>query len=85
MATSASQRLREEVELMERFTQTYRRKFAELIDRLNAPTTPSDLQCVRLCVEAVDMMLASQSQIARTLREMSGGAAGLAPVEAKAA
>jgi hypothetical protein len=83
MATSASQRLREEVELMERFTQTYRRKFAELIDRLNAPTTPSDLQCVRLCVEAVDMMLASQSQIAKSLREMTDGERVAA--EAKAA
>jgi hypothetical protein len=82
MASSATQRLREEIDLMERFTQSYRRKFAELIERLNAPSVPSDLQCVRMCVEAVDMMLASQTQIARTLREFTDDAPTL---EAKAA
>jgi hypothetical protein len=74
MATIASQRLRQEMDLMERFAQSYRRKFAALIERLNggaADAPPSDLQCVRLCVEAVDMMLASQSQVARSLREMN--------------
>jgi hypothetical protein len=82
MASFASQRLRREVDLMERFTQSYRRKFAELIERLNAPSTPSDLQCVRMCVEAVDMMLESQSQMAKTLRELTDEAPA---VEAKAA
>jgi hypothetical protein len=67
---------------MERFTHTYRRKVAELIDRLNGAGAPSDLQCVRLCVEAVDMMLASQSQMAKTLRELTDEAPAL---EAKAA
>jgi hypothetical protein len=71
MATFASQRLRQEVELMERFAQSYRRKFAALIDRLNGAAAPSDLQCMRLCVEAVDMMLASQSQVAQSLREIA--------------
>ena len=83
-ATSASQRLREEVDLMERFTQSYRRKVLDLIERLNGASAPSDLQCVRLCVEAVDMMLASQSQMAKTLREMTDDGA-VATVEAKAA
>ena len=79
MAT-ASQRLRQEVDLMERFTQTYRLKFATLIDRLNAAAdAPSELQCVRLCVEAVNMMLDSHTQVARTLREMAGGDAKAAP------
>jgi hypothetical protein len=72
MAVPATQRLRDEVDLMERFTQTYRLKFAALIDRLNAAAdAPSDLQCVRLCVEAVNMMLDSQTQVARTLREIA--------------
>ena len=71
MADRAVQRLRQEVELMARFTQTYRRKFAVLIDRLNGSDPRSDLQCVRLCIEAVDMMLASQSQVAQSLREMT--------------
>ena len=83
MATPASQRLRQEVDLLERFSQSYRRKFARVIQRLNAAHAPTDLQCVRLCVEAVDMMLASQSQMAKTLREMTDEAP--AALEAKAA
>jgi hypothetical protein len=71
MATFTSQALRQEADLMERFAQTYRRKFAALIERLNGSDAPSDLQCVRLCVEAVDMMLASQSQVAKSLRELT--------------
>ncbi|HEY7120456.1 MAG TPA: hypothetical protein VH475_27985 [Tepidisphaeraceae bacterium] len=72
MASPPTHRLRQEADLLERFTQTYRRKFAELIDRLNAADAPpSDFQCVRLCVEAVNMMLASQTEVARTLREIS--------------
>lgn len=71
MSAFATQRLRQEVELMERFTQSYRRKFAEIIDRMNRSQPASDLQCVRLCVEAVDMMLASQSQVAQSLRELA--------------
>ena len=71
MVSLASQRLRQEVDLMERFAQSYRRKVGDLIARLNGDQTPSDLQCVRLCVEAVDMMLASQTQMAQTLRELA--------------
>jgi hypothetical protein len=74
MSAVAMQRLCQEVDLMERFTQSYRRKFAELIDRMNRAQPTSDLQCMRLCVEAVDMMLASQSQVALSLREMAGPA-----------
>ena len=65
MPACTTQRLRQEVDLMERFTETYRRKFASLIDRMNRSQPTSDLQCVRLCVEAVDMMLASQSPVAQ--------------------
>jgi hypothetical protein len=50
-----------------------------MIERLNAPDAPSDLQCLRLCVEAVDMMLASHSQVAQSLRELADGSA-VAPV-----
>jgi hypothetical protein len=71
MATDNVDRLRDEATLVERFTQTYRLKFADLIDRLNGSGAPSDLQCVRLCVEAVNMMLDSQTQMARTLRAMA--------------
>lgn len=74
MSAFATQRLCQEVELMERFTESYRRKFAEIIDRLNRSQPASDLQCIRLCVEAVDMMLASQSQVAQSLRELAAPA-----------
>ena len=81
MSVPASRRLRQEADLMERFTQTYRLKFASLIDRLNAAAdAPSDLQCVRLCVEAVNMMLDSHTQVARTLREIAE--ADAAPISA---
>ena len=70
-ADSTRQRLREEVDLIQRFTQTYRRKFDEMIDRLNRSGEQSDLQCVRLCVEAVNMLLSSQAQVARTIQEMA--------------
>ena len=90
MATRAVRRLRQEVDLMNRFTQSYRRKFAVLIDRLNGSDSRgdhrSDLECVRLCIEAVDMMLASQSQVAQSLREMTNEpAAPVAPVHRRAA
>jgi len=71
-----SDRLRAEADLMETFTVTYGRKFSEMIQHLNQPPTTtrqmSDLQCVRLCVEAVNMMLVSQANVARTLKEFAG-------------
>jgi hypothetical protein len=72
MLPQFTSKLREEADLVERFTQTYRMKFAHLIERLNAGEPPSDLASIRLCVEAVNMMLESQSQMARTIREMTG-------------
>lgn len=71
MSAFATQRLCQEVELMERFTESYRRKFAQLIDRMNRSESISDPHCIRLCIEAVDMMLASQSQVAQSLRELA--------------
>ena len=83
-----SARLRAEADLIEAFTRTYGRKFSEMIDRLNHPAGAapasglSDLQCVRLCVEAVNMMLASQAQVARTLQEFASVAKEPAPLRA---
>ena len=71
MSADIKDRLRAEVDLIERFTQTYRRKFDAVIERLNGSGGPSDLQCVRLCVEAVNMLLTSQAQVARTIRAMA--------------
>jgi hypothetical protein len=73
-----SDRLRAEADLIETFTSTYGRKFSELIEHMNQPQVSSrnvsDLHCVRLCVEAVNMMLVSQANVARTLKEIAGPA-----------
>ena len=58
--------------MIARFTDTYRRQFSSLIDRMNqGANQANDLASLRLCVEAVDMMLASQKQLCNALAEMS--------------
>jgi hypothetical protein len=73
MSPTTRRQLRQEVDLIGRFAESYRRKFSELIDRLNhSPTTHStDLASLRLCVEAVDMMLSNQTELARVLRDLT--------------
>jgi hypothetical protein len=71
MSPLQAQRLRQEMDLMDRFSQSYRRKFAVLIKQLNQPGATSDLKSLRLCIEAVDMMLASHAQVASSLRELT--------------
>ncbi|HWB53024.1 MAG TPA: hypothetical protein VG722_02490 [Tepidisphaeraceae bacterium] len=64
--------LRQEAELIERFARGYRAKFAHLIDQLNGPSDKiSDMQCLRLCVEAVDIMLDNQCRLADAVRRLS--------------
>ena len=72
MSSLNSDRLRAEADLMEAFTSTYGRKFSTLIEQMNQTPPATDLQCLRLCVEAVNMMLTSQAQVARTLKEIAG-------------
>jgi len=71
MSPSQARRLAEEMDLMERFSRSYRRKFSLLIEQLNRPGATSDPTSVRLCIEAVDMMLATQSQVASSLRALA--------------
>ena len=78
-ADQCKQRLKDEAAVIERFTQAYRRKFDAVIDRLNQSGAPTDLQCVRLCVEAVNMLLSSQAQVARTIQEMAEAGQGGSP------
>jgi hypothetical protein len=70
------EQLRREANLMERFSSAYRRKMGRMIRQLNAPSSTggvgvADAQCLRLCVETLDMILASQNQFARVLDQMS--------------
>lgn len=70
MSMRLLKRLRSELELIERFATTYASKFEQLIDRLNATPEHTDQQCVRLCIEAVNMMMVSQTQMARAIRQI---------------
>ena len=72
--------IRQEADLIARFAQTYRRRFSELIERMNrtqsgaiAPGSEAapDPESLRLCVEAVDMMLLTQQHLAKALDAIS--------------
>ena len=71
MASLMSGRLREEADLIARFTESYRRRFSSMIDQMNRGDSAAvDMAGLRLCVEAVDMMLASQKQLCKALSEI---------------
>jgi hypothetical protein len=88
LSPEASRRLREEAALVERFVECYGRRFDALIRRLNAtpraadPQGGPDAQSLRLCVEAVSMMLVTHGQMARALRHL--GTSGSQPADAAA-
>ena len=72
MSQQLSGKMREEVDLIARFAETYRRRFSNLIDRMNRAADPAtELASLRLCVEAVDMMLSNQKQLAKALSEIT--------------
>ena len=64
--------LRQDLDVIERFARAYREQFSVLIEQLNTDPTPqTGRQCLRLCVEAVNMLLASQDQMASALRSLT--------------
>ncbi|MDB5353954.1 MAG: hypothetical protein JWN24_407 [Phycisphaerales bacterium] len=76
MSKPLGQEIEDEAELIERFVRSYRRKFAAAIEQLNRLPEPAaelrtELQCLRLCVEAVDMVLVNQDRLVRALRKLS--------------
>ena len=77
MSAKAREAIRNEAALTARMVEYYRRTLGGLIDRMNrAPAflsgpARSDIECMRLCVEAVDMVLENQHRIAQALKEMS--------------
>lgn len=74
MSPESRGKLRVEADLIARFAESYRRKFSSMIDQMNRTSDPQiDLASLRLCVEAVDMMLTTQKQLAKALVEMSAG------------
>ncbi len=74
MSPQQRAQLRQEVELIGRFAESYHKKMAQVIGKLNGCASvaiqPSDAP-MRLCVEAVDMMLATQQQLARALWQIT--------------
>jgi hypothetical protein len=73
MSSNATHSIRQETDLLARFAQTYQPRFAELIDRLNRSHAPEvDAQGLRLCVEAMSMILAAHSELARAMSVRSG-------------
>ncbi len=72
MSPVARQQIHEDLELIERFSSSYGREFSSLIRELNADPTPqTGRKSLRLCVEAVNMLLDSQKQLAAALRSLS--------------
>jgi hypothetical protein len=67
-----------EAELIERFVTSYRKRFASAIDELNRQPASArmpgpELQCLRLCVETMDMLLSNQDRLARSMRRLAEG------------
>ena len=76
MSTETRQAVRREAELVERFVGSYRSQLAELIRVLNGARPAADAgrieaSSVRSCVEAVDFVLASHAQFARSLGRLA--------------
>ena len=71
--TSLPDALHREADLISRLAEYYRQRFGEMIDRMNRhpSSAAEDLACLRLCVEAVDVMLSSQSQLAKAMGEIT--------------
>jgi len=71
MSPIARRQIRDDLDLIERFSQSYREQFATAIAELNgAPTAQTGERCLRLCVESVNMLLTLQDRMAAALKEM---------------
>ncbi len=73
MSHQLRSRIHQEVELIQRFAGSYGKKFDDLIKGMNcdAPAANSDKQSLRLCIEAVNMVLSLQGQLASVLDDLS--------------
>jgi hypothetical protein len=73
MAPDLSERIRDEMDLVARFAESYRRRLFVYIDQLNhhrGSDGGADAG-LRLCVEAVDMILETQGQLAKALSQLT--------------
>ena len=67
----ADQEIAQEIALAERFADTYGRLFEQLIAKLNANPADADPQTLRLCVEAISMVLSFQGNFAQLLADLT--------------
>ncbi len=73
MSPLQREHLRRDLDLIERFSASYDRRFREIIGRLNAPAGCNEAtaaECLRLCIEATHMLLSTQAEVSTTLREL---------------
>ena len=71
MSPIARRQIRDDLDLIERFAQSYRERFATAIAELNGvPDAQTGERCLRLCVESVNMLLTLQDRMAAALREI---------------
>lgn len=70
--SARARKLQQEADLIGRFVESYRRRFSTVIDRMNRGVDPAaDSASLRLCVEAMDMLLANQQELSRILGELT--------------
>jgi hypothetical protein len=64
--------LQQELDVIQRFADSYQKQFAVLIRQLNGPPAAgAPVQGLRLCVEAVNMMLESHRTLATAVQELT--------------
>lgn len=66
-----TRRIVSEMDLIGRFADSYRQKFAVLISQMNQGDSRAAASGIRLCIESLDMLLANQSALAKALSELS--------------
>lgn len=72
MVPQSPQQIRADLDLIDRFAHSYQQQFASLIQELNSNPTPQTARhCLHLCVEAVNMLLTTQNQLASALRHLN--------------
>jgi hypothetical protein len=63
MATSSAQQLLREADFIEKYTTYYRRQFTAVMQRQSVRGDAASLLCVRMALEALDMMMDSKQAV----------------------
>ncbi|CAN5609776.1 hypothetical protein BH10PLA1_BH10PLA1_05370 [soil metagenome] len=69
MTQQATNRLLQEAEFIDRYTQYYRRQFAQVMQKTK-PGSDS-VRCIRMCLEALNMMHGSKQTVIEALGQSS--------------